>query len=107
MREDQERDEHRHEEVASGAYDETQRLTEQDVLLPSQEVPVEGPVKRSKDDFDMFAEDDDDMFADDPAPNGNAAAGFARGDSPPSAAEPACRFPNRATRARAADRSPG
>lgn len=74
MREDKQRDDQRHgEEVSSGAYDETQTSTEQDVLLPSHEVPEEKP-KKSRDDFDMFAEEDDnDMFAEDLAPNGNSA----------------------------------
>lgn len=70
MREDRERDDHRHEEVSSGAYDEIKHTTEQDVLLPSKE--VEEP-KEAKDDFDMFAEDDD-MFAEETETNGNAPA---------------------------------
>jgi serine/threonine-protein kinase PRP4 len=74
MREDKQRDDQRHsDEVSSGAYDETKRTTEQDVLLPSTEVVDEKPEK-SKDDFDMFAEDDDDMFAEDPLPNGDSSA---------------------------------
>jgi serine/threonine-protein kinase PRP4 len=73
MREDKQRDVQRHnEEVSSGAYDETLPTTEQDVLLPAEPTPVAEKPKKSKDDFDMFAEDDDDdMFAEDPAPNGN------------------------------------
>lgn len=73
MEEDQKRDDQRHNnEVSSGAYDETKPTTEQDILLPSTEIgPVEEKPKKSKDDFDMFADDDDDdMFADDPVPNG-------------------------------------
>lgn len=69
MREDKERDEHRHDEISSSTYDETKRITEQDILLPSREVGEELP-KKPKDDFDMFAEDDD-MFAEEPTPNGN------------------------------------
>jgi serine/threonine-protein kinase PRP4 len=70
MREDQQRDDKRHnDEVSSGAYDETKPTTEQDVLLPANSLPVEEVPKKSKDDFDMFAEDDDDMFAEEPAPN--------------------------------------
>jgi serine/threonine-protein kinase PRP4 len=66
MREDQRRGDHKHsDEVPSGAYDETKPTTEQDVLLHV-EVPVEEVPKKSKDDFDMFAEDDD-MFAEDDA----------------------------------------
>jgi len=69
MREDKRRDNQRHnDEVSSGAYDETKPTTEQDVLLPQESVPVEAKPKKSKDDFDMFAEDYDDMFAQDPAP---------------------------------------
>lgn len=73
MEEDQKRDDQRHtNEVSSGAYDETKPTTEQDILLPSTEtVPIEEKPKKSKDDFDMFADDDDDdMFADDPVSNG-------------------------------------
>lgn len=74
MREDKQRDNQRHtDDVSSGAYDETKPTTEQDVLLPTTEVIEEKP-KKSKDDFDMFAEDDDDMFAEDPAPNGDSNA---------------------------------
>lgn len=70
MREDRRRDDKRHnDEVSSGAYDETEPTTEQDVLLPASSVPAEEAPKQSKDDFDMFAEDDDDMFAEEPAPN--------------------------------------
>ncbi|KAF8852872.1 kinase-like protein [Acephala macrosclerotiorum] len=77
MREDKQRDDQRHgDDVSSGAYDETKRTTEQDVLLPTTE-PVKEKAKKSKDDFDMFAEDDDDdddMFAEDPVPNGDSNA---------------------------------
>ncbi len=69
MREDKQRDDQRHgDEVSSSAYDETRPTTEQDVLLPAASIPVEEKPKKSKDDFDMFADDDDDMFAEDPAP---------------------------------------
>jgi len=71
MREDRQRNDLRHnDEVSSGAYDETLPTTEQDVLLPTETAEVEEKPKKSKDDFDMFAEDDDDMFAEDPVPNG-------------------------------------
>lgn len=70
MREDKQRDDQRHgEEVNSSAYDETLPTTEQDVLLPAEALPVEEKPKKSKDDFDMFADDDDDdMFAEVPTP---------------------------------------
>ncbi|PVH78712.1 putative Serine/threonine-protein kinase prp4 [Cadophora sp. DSE1049] len=70
MREDKQRDDQRHgEEVSSSAYDETLPTTEQDVLLPAEAALVEEKLKKSKDDFDMFADDDDDdMFAEDPTP---------------------------------------
>ncbi|KAL5314239.1 hypothetical protein ACEPPN_018664 [Leptodophora sp. 'Broadleaf-Isolate-01'] len=70
MREDKQRDDQRHgDDVPSSAYDETLPTTEQDVLLPVEPAPVEEKPKKSKDDFDMFADDDDDdMFAEDPAP---------------------------------------
>lgn len=71
MREDRQRNDLRHnDEVSSGAYDETLPTTEQDVLLPTETTDVEEKPKKSKDDFDIFAEDDDDMFAEDPVPNG-------------------------------------
>jgi len=73
MKEDKQRDDHRHsDEISSGAYDETKPTTEQDVLLPVEPAaPVEEKPKKSKDEFDMFAEDDDDdMFAEGPTPNG-------------------------------------
>jgi serine/threonine-protein kinase PRP4 len=71
MREDKQRDNQRHnDEVSSGAYDETKPTTEQDVLLPAESAPAEVISKKSKDEFDMFAEDDDDMFAEDPVPSG-------------------------------------
>ena len=71
MREDKQRDDQRHnDEVSSAAYDETKPTTEQDVLLPVESAPAEDKPKKSKDEFDMFAEDDDDMFAEDPVPNG-------------------------------------
>lgn len=72
MREDKQRDEHRHDEVPATAYDEKAVVAKQDIILPSKE--VEAPVK-AKDEFDMFAEDDDDdMFAEDSRnTNGNAA----------------------------------
>lgn len=74
MQEDKQRDNRRHtDEVSSGAYDETKPTTEQDVLLPAESAPAEQKPKKSKDDFDMFA-DDDDMFAEDPVPNGHPAA---------------------------------
>jgi len=71
MREDKQRDDQRHgDEVLSSAYDETLPTTEQDVLLPAEAAPVEDKPKKSKDDFDMFADDDDDdMFAEDPTPS--------------------------------------
>jgi serine/threonine-protein kinase PRP4 len=72
MQEDKQRDSKRNiDEVSSGAYDETKPTTEQDVLLPVES--VEEKPKKSKDDFDMFADDDDDMFAEDPVPNGKPA----------------------------------
>lgn len=71
MREDRQRDDKRHnDEVSSGAYDETKPTTEQDILLPATSVAVEEVPKKSKDDFDMFAEDDDDMFAEEPVTSG-------------------------------------
>lgn len=70
MREDRQRDDKRHgEEISSQAYDETQAVTDQDVLLPEDLAPAIEKVKKAKDDLDMFAEDDDDMFADDPTPD--------------------------------------
>jgi serine/threonine-protein kinase PRP4 len=75
MREDRQRNDLRHnDELPSGAYDETLPTTEQDVLLPTEPPKDEEKPKKSKDDFDMFAEDDDDMFAEDPIPNGKTAA---------------------------------
>jgi len=71
MREDRQRSDLRHnDEMSSGAYDETLPTTEQDVLLPKESAKAEEKPKKSKDDFDMFAEDDDDMFAEDLVPNG-------------------------------------
>jgi serine/threonine-protein kinase PRP4 len=73
MQEDKQRDSKRtSDEVSSGAYDETRPTTEQDVLLPVQS--IEEKPKRSKDDFDMFADDDDDddMFAEDAVSGGEA-----------------------------------
>ena len=71
MREDKQRDNLRHsDEVSSGVYDETKPTTEQDVLLPVASIQVEEKPKKTKDEFDMFADDDDDMFADDSIPNG-------------------------------------
>jgi serine/threonine-protein kinase PRP4 len=71
MREDRQRNDLRHnDDVSSGAYDETFPTTEQDVLLPTEQSKDVDKPKKSKDDFDMFAEDDDDMFAEDPIPNG-------------------------------------
>lgn len=71
MREDRQRDDKRHnDEVSSGAYDETKPTTEQDVLLPITSVSAEEVPKKSKDEFDMFAEDDD-MFAEEPVANDN------------------------------------
>ncbi|TAQ88985.1 hypothetical protein B7494_g2702 [Chlorociboria aeruginascens] len=70
MREDKERDTQRHsDEIPSGAYDETNPTTEQDILLPAEVAPEAKP-KKSKDDFDMFAEEDDDIFAEDLIANG-------------------------------------
>ncbi|KFY13158.1 hypothetical protein V492_03448 [Pseudogymnoascus sp. VKM F-4246] len=65
MKEDRFRDDKRHtEDVPSSAYDETKPTTEQDVLLPESVQKAEEKPKKSKDDFDMFADDDDDdMFA--------------------------------------------
>jgi serine/threonine-protein kinase PRP4 len=75
MQEDKQRDSKRNiDEVSSGTYDETKPTTEQDVLLPVESAPVEVKAKKSKDDFDMFAEDDDDMFAEDPTPKGKPSA---------------------------------
>lgn len=74
MQEDKQRDSKRNaDEVSSGTYDETKPTTEQDVLLPVES--VEEKPKKSKDDFDMFADDDDDddMFADEPVPNDSPA----------------------------------
>ena len=71
MQEDKQRDNLRHgDELSSGAYDETKPTTEQDVLLPVASILAEEKSKKSRDEFDMFAENDDDMFADDPIPNG-------------------------------------
>ncbi len=72
MREDKVRDDQRHtDEVSSRVYDETKPTTEQDVLLPIEEVEaVEESPKKAKDEFDMFAEDDDDdMFAEEVVPD--------------------------------------
>lgn len=68
MREDKDRDTHRHNgDASSAAYDELKPTTEQDVLLPANTVPLESEPKKGKDEFDMFAEDDeDDMFAENP-----------------------------------------
>jgi serine/threonine-protein kinase PRP4 len=75
MREDKQRNDLRHnDEISSSAYDETLPTTEQDVLLPSEPAKAQEKPKKSKDDFDMFAEDEDDMFAEDPIPNGKPAA---------------------------------
>ena len=75
MREDKQRDDKRHnDEVSSGTYNEIMPTTEQDVLLPSEPTPVEER-KKSKDEFDMFAEDDDDMFAEEPAMHGKPHVG--------------------------------
>jgi serine/threonine-protein kinase PRP4 len=69
MQEDKQRDSKRYnEEVSSGAHDETKPTTEQDIFLPVDSAPVKQS-RKSKDDFDMFAEDDEDMFAEDPALN--------------------------------------
>ena len=66
MREDKQRDDQRHgEEISSGTYDEIKQSTEQDVLIPANAASMDREPKKSKDDFDMFADDDDDMFADD------------------------------------------
>lgn len=68
MREDRRRDDQRHDEMSSVAYDETKPSIEQDVLLSVSDVSLAGPAKKAKDDFDMFASDDeDDMFAETPA----------------------------------------
>lgn len=75
MQEDKQRDNKRHiDEVSSGAYDETIPTTEQDVLLPAESAPDEEKPKKSKDEFDMFAEDDDDMFAEESAPSSKHSA---------------------------------
>ena len=72
MREDKQRDDQRHgEEVSSGVYDEIKQSTEQDVLIPATTSPTDEQPKKSRDDFDMFADDDEDMFADDPAKSSN------------------------------------
>jgi serine/threonine-protein kinase PRP4 len=65
MREDQRRDDQRHhDDVPSSAYEETAPTSNQAALLPEPVAPAKEKVKKSKDDFDMFAEgDDDDMFA--------------------------------------------
>jgi serine/threonine-protein kinase PRP4 len=69
MQEDNQRDSKRIvEEVSSGAYDETKATIEQDILFPVESTPLEERLKKSKDEFDMFADDDDDMFAEIPAP---------------------------------------
>ncbi|KFX97306.1 hypothetical protein O988_04935 [Pseudogymnoascus sp. VKM F-3808] len=68
MKEDRFRDDKRHtEDVPSSAYDETKPTREQEVLLPVSVQEAEEKPKKSKDDFDMFADDDDDdMFAEEP-----------------------------------------
>lgn len=68
MKEDRFRDDNRLTgDVPSSAYDETKPTTEQEVLLPASVQEVEEKPKKSKDDFDMFADDDDDdMFAEEP-----------------------------------------
>ncbi|KAL8719099.1 MAG: hypothetical protein Q9225_003858 [Loekoesia sp. 1 TL-2023] len=64
MQEDRARQDNRqHDEVSSGAYDET-TTAHQDVLLPETSVQ-EAPVEKVRDEFDMFA-DEDDMFAEAP-----------------------------------------
>lgn len=82
MKEDRFRDDNRLTgDVPSSAYDETKPTTEQEVLLPAPVQEVKEQPKKSKDDFDMFADDDDDddMFAEEP----ETAAGTTRktGDS--------------------------
>jgi serine/threonine-protein kinase PRP4 len=74
MREDKHRDDQRHhDEISTGSYDETKPPTKQHDLLPANSPPSEEKPKKSKEDFDMFAEDDDDdMFAEDSVPNGNS-----------------------------------
>ena len=72
MREDRQRDDQRHgEEVSSGAYDEIKQSIEQDVLIPATSATTTEQPKKSKEDFDMFADDDEDMFADEPAESTN------------------------------------
>lgn len=67
MKEDRFRDDKRHPgDLPSSAYDETKPTTEQEVLLPASALEAEEEPKKSKDDFDMFADDDDDMFAEEP-----------------------------------------
>lgn len=72
MREDQIRQNHhtRGDELPSGAYDETV-VADQDILLPSANVDnpelTQQALKKSRDEFDMFADEDEtDMFADAP-----------------------------------------
>ncbi|KAJ5047202.1 uncharacterized protein L3040_003043 [Drepanopeziza brunnea f. sp. 'multigermtubi'] len=75
MQEDKQRDDQRHgDDSSASAYKETRPTTEQDVLLPVEPAPVEDKPKKSKDDFDMFADDDDDMFAEDEPSTKPAAA---------------------------------
>ncbi|KAI9762138.1 MAG: hypothetical protein M4579_000618 [Chaenotheca gracillima] len=71
MQEDRLRNDHRAhgDEVSAGAYDET-KTTAQEVLLPVEETQIsQKPVKKARDDFDMFADEDDedDMFAEKPS----------------------------------------
>ena len=78
MQEDKLRHDHRNqgiEELSASACDET-KTQDQDILMP--DATAEKPVKKAKNEFDMFAEDEDedDMFADTakavPVPKANA-----------------------------------
>lgn len=66
MKDDRQRDDQRHtDEAFSGAYNETEHTTEQDVLLPAGSGAPE-EAQKEDDDFDMFAEaadEDDDVHA--------------------------------------------
>jgi serine/threonine-protein kinase PRP4 len=70
MQEDRLRNDQRHhgDDISSAAYDETKN-NQQDVLLPNPP-PQIAEVKKSKDEFDMFA-DEDDMFAEEPTTRTN------------------------------------
>lgn len=69
MREDRQRDDERHhEDMVSKSYHEIPLTSHQDVLLPASTVTADEKPKKTKDEFDMFADedDDDDMFAEKP-----------------------------------------